>query len=436
MIVVGGGLAGLVAAVRCAEAGLKVTLLEARRSAGGRTRSMIHRQTGEEVDTGQHLFVGAFRETLAFLERIGSRQLLRPAPPRYTLIDGNGRSHALTLLRLPAPLHLLPSLLALDHLPWSARLGLGRVALALKTASRTERAAWDWEDAASWLARHGQSEAARSGFWDPMILATLNERPARVSAAALAVVLQRSFFAGREAAEPLVAAVGLSRLIAEPAVSHLGAHGAEVRTGVPVCSVEREGKHVRAVRDRSGKTWRADRFVLALPPDALLRLAPDLVPGAPEGWTASPILTVHLWLDRPLMNEAFVGLLEGPVHWVFNPGFFNGKPGGAGHRISLVTSAAGEAMGRSSESLVEQGRAALARVLPASRKARIRHALVLKERRATTPPRPGFGARRPAARTMIRNLWLAGDWTATGLPPTMESAAISGRLAAEEVLHA
>ncbi|NOZ84976.1 MAG: FAD-dependent oxidoreductase [Deltaproteobacteria bacterium] len=436
LIVVGGGLAGMTAALTCAGRGMDTLLLEAGGALGGRTRSVKNRSTGEEVDNGQHMFIGAFEETLSLLELLGTRYMLKKAGSEYVLVDAGCKRRRMSLIDLPGLLFMPAAVLHLNHLSLMERLSLGRVALALETASEDQRSAWDDTNAEQWLLDLGQSKKVLKGFWRPMIVSALNEEPSRVSALALAVVMKQGFFAGAARAAPMLATTGLSDLFARPAAAKLEALGARVEYGAKVVSFEVEGNRVAAIIDRKGRTWKAGQFVLAVPPWNMEKLESVFGELKQHGytWSCSPIVTINLWLDRPVMSDAFIGFIEGPVHWIFNHSFNGTGNRRQGYRYSVVTSCAREAVAIPPADALKQALDAIEHYLPKMRKAVVKNHLVLKEKRATIPPVPGQWLSRPGANTSLDNLFLAGDWTSTGLPPTMESAVISGRNAAEAVL--
>jgi len=429
VLVLGGGCAGLAAATALAERGAAVRLLEARRVLGGRARSWVDPVTGDIEDNGQHLILGCYGEFLAFLRRTGAGSgLLYQERDEILLIEEGGRLCRFAPGFLPPPLDLLWGLLRLRGFPL-------RDAVAARGLLRDLRRAGSGEDGtvADWLGELGQSAEARRRFWDPLVLATLNLAPERAPRSLLAEVLRRALLGGREASRIGFPRRGLGALIAEPALRFLESSGGEVRAGQPVTGLEWEpdGRFAAACT-RDGTLHRAGAAVLAVPHREAARLlagrAEEFDRDRAEALAASPIVAVHLWFDREVSPHPMAGLLDSPVHWVFDRGRLGGaRPPGY---LALVTSAAEQEAGWPAERLRSVALKEVRRFFPRSRAATLRRTRVIKERRATPAFGPGHHRLRPPARTSIPNLCLAGDWTATELPATLEGAAASGHRAA------
>jgi len=433
VVVVGGGFAGLAAATRLAEQGAKVLVLEARPHLGGRARSWIDPVTGGVIDNGQHLLLGCCTEALRFLERIGTRPLLDfQTRPDFPMVEPGGRIGRLRLPRGPAAMAALTALLRYPGLGWSDRLGLLRPAWALFRGATAESV--DGETVAGWLARLGQGSESRRRLWDPLTMAILNDDPERAAASGLAAVLRRVVASGVPGAAAGLSRVGLSDLYAEPAARWLRTRGSEVRIRAPVRRVLIAGDRVGGVILAGGDRVGSGAVIAAVPPRELHDLLPDGLGqegGAPStaAWTESAIVSVYLWFGAPVTDAPFAGLIGGRWHWLFNRDHFAGAAAGS-HAVTLVRSAAGgmadESPGRLAHSALED----LRRYFPETARLAPHRTLVVKERRATVSLRPGMLACRPGPATAIRGLYLAGDWTATGLPATLESAAASGHAAA------
>lgn len=436
-VVVGGGFAGFSAAVRLADRGARVLLLEARPRLGGRATAFVDRATGEVVDNGQHVLFGAYRETFAFLRRIGADEFVRrEAGLRVPFLDERGRAVELRCPPLPAPFHLIAGILDWEALPFGERLGAVRLARPLRLARRSPRGrpvASPGETVARWLELNGQGPAICEWLWYPLALAALNQSPHEAAARPFVEVLAR-LFGGR----PEDAAIGLpvrplDRLYAEPARAFLEARGGVVRTTAPA-SVTLEADHVRNV-EVGGERYLAPVIVAAVPWHALGSLVVRAGPIPPElertieharRMVSLPIVTVNLWYDRVVMDEPFVGVRGGDVHWVFDRRAVLGEP--ASH-LALVTSHARELVGLGNDELVARAASRLAEVLPRAAAARVERATVIRERRATFSLAPGQPPR-PGVRTAVPGFLLAGDWIDTGLPGTIESAVLSGHWAA------
>ncbi len=433
IVVVGGGLAGLAAAVRLADAGEQVTVLERLAAAGGRVRR-IRGPADEDLDWGQHLMLGAYHATRAFARRLGTEGRLRFVERPTPLVTATGGRHLYGVGNLPAPLHALPALFGLTHLGLLDRLALGRPVLAAKLGVRLSPERLDRTSALDWLRANGQGDDAIRGFWEPLVVATCNAAPAEASAALLATVIDQGFFAEREDALPLLAEGTLDEALVAPALAAIAGRGGVVRTGEGALRLDAAPSgRIASVRTTKGDTLPADGVVLAVPSWDVAELLPaELAPhGLAENvaWLgASPIVCVEVWFDRPWFEHPFAGLIGATVQWVFaHP---PGRVPGAGQRLSLVVSRAGAWIERSNEGLVAGALAELRRFFPEAGAAREVATLVVRERRATFLGRPGQASRRAGTRTRSPNLVLAGDWTATGLPATIEGAVRSGEAAA------
>ncbi len=439
IVVIGGGFAGLAAAVRLAGAGARVTVLERRGVLGGRAYSFVEPESGAVLDNGQHLFMRCYRETLAFLETLGTAD--RIAFQRRLAVEfvgEDGRTARLDCPPLPAPLHLVAGLLRFDGLGLADRLRMLRVGAALAAAARAGEAATARLEALTveaWLASLGQSAASRRLFWDPLTLATLNDGPDVASARWLVAVLRRAFLEGARAGDLGFATAGLSDLYTEQARAYVEARGGTVRTRAAVAGLEVAGDRVVAVRlapgdglssDARGGAWLpVEAVVSAVPHYALPALLPPALAARPPfaglaGLGTSPIVSFHLWYDRPITDRPFLGLLDSPLHWLFD----------RGSHVTVVTSGARTLIDLSRSELTALAAREVERLVPGARGARLVHAHVIKERYATPSLAPGAGRLRPGPRTPLANLILAGDWTATGLPGTIEGAVTSGHAAA------
>jgi squalene-associated FAD-dependent desaturase len=442
VVVVGAGFAGLSAAVRLTQRGLRVLVLEARSRLGGRATAFADSVTGELVDNGQHVLLGCYRETLAFLDSIGAIDNVRLQPQlSVTMIDRAGRRSRLVCPPLPAPWHLVAGLFEWDALTWTDRMAALRMAAPLRLGLRHARghrrsllAASPGETVESWLVRHGQTETLREMLWRPLALAALNQPADRAAAPPFARVLAEMFGPDTGAASIALPTKPLHLMYAEPARGFIERHGGEVRTGA-VATVRVSPGGVQAV-EAAGARWKPRAVVSAVPWFAIA----DLFDTRPEplgaiveragGMTSSPIATVNLWFDRQILDEPFVGLPGRAMQWVFDK---RSVSDGDTSHVSLVSSGADSLVGRSNEQLVAVAHGELLDALPIVRSARVVRSTVIRERRATFSLAPGEPAR-PETETGIPGLYLAGDWIETGLPATIESAVRSGHRAADLVI--
>ena len=437
VVIVGAGFAGLSAGVRLARDGARVLVLEARSRLGGRATAFVDRETGELVDNGQHVLLGCYRETLAFLEEIGSLdRIRRQATLAVTMVDREGRRSRLECPPLPSPWHLLGGVIEWDALGWADRLSCLRMATPLRIARREleigsrEIAASPGETVENWLIRNGQTSRLREMLWEPLALAALNQRPAIAAAPHFARVLAEMLGPDPKAAAIVLPTAPLHLMYAEPSRAYVEARGGQVRTGL-TATVRVDGVAVGSVV--SGEdSWSAQAVIAAVPWHALsdllvgdkTRLEPTL--SRARAMDSSPIVTVNLWFDRPVLDEPYLGLPGRMMQWVFDKRAAFGE---AASHVSLVSSGASELVDRSNPDLIQLAESELREALSSAGEACLLRATVVREPRATFSLALGQPDR-PGTETPVQGLYLAGDWIATGLPSTIESAVRSGHAAA------
>jgi squalene-associated FAD-dependent desaturase len=432
IVIVGGGLAGLAAALASADGGARVTLLEARPRLGGATFSF--QREGLWVDNGQHVFLRCCTAYRDFLARIGAEELTflqqRMVIP---VIAPDGTSGRLRRGGLPAPLHLAGALAGYPFLRPKERLRAARAALALARLDPSSDSL-DRRTFGEWLAERHQSPGAVESLWNLIALPTLN-LPAEAASLALAVkVFRTGLLTKRDAADVGYARAPLSQVHAEPAGRALALAGTVVHLRAPVRGVETGPDGSLEVQGAGGSVD-ADAVILAAPHDRVSELLP---PGAlPDparlaGLGASPIVNVHVVYDRPVMDVPFVAGVRTPVQWVFDRTKASGLDHGQYLAISL--SGADREIGERTEDLRDRFIPALAALFPRAREAHVTTFFVTRENAATFRQAPGTRALRPGPRTNLPGLYLAGAWTDTGWPATMEGAVRSGLAAARAAL--
>jgi squalene-associated FAD-dependent desaturase len=431
--VLGGGLAGITAALGLSRAGATVTLVEARPKLGGLTHSFA--RDGVLVDNGQHVFLRCCTRYRALLEQLGvehgvSLQTRLDVPIRR---PGADRSDRLRRNSLPAPLHLGNALLSYGPLSRPMRVRAMLAALALGRVD-VDDPATDGRSFADWLHAHGQDDAAIRALWDLIGVATLNARAHDASLALAAYVFQQGLLTDRAAADIGWSRVPLQHLHGDAAERALSAAGANVRLGVRATGLTRVADGwVVDLREGVDKlpALEVDAVVVALPPRATEALLPAGANPLPAGWSdrlgSAPIVNAHLRFDRPVLDGPFVAGLDSPVQWVFDRSGAAGLP--PGRYVAISLSAADAYIDVPTAALRALLVPALVALLPAARDAVLEDFFVTREREATFAPAPGVRAHRPPTRTPAPGLVLAGAHTDTGWPATMEGAVRSGEAA-------
>ena len=436
--VIGGGFAGLSAGVALASKGFDVTVVEGRPYLGGRARSFRDPESDTIVDNGQHAMMGCYTETLRFLARINAeRKLVRQKNLRVHLVDPQRGQGVIACPALPGPLHMLAAVWGYRLLSVRERLlALRGGAQLLQMRRRRDPRLATWT-VAQLLNALGQSPNACASFWHPVAIATLNETPERAAAAPFTEVLARAFFGSRAASQFVLPAVGLSELYTDDARRFVEQCGGRVTVRAQVQGLTMTDERVVGLALRDGADLPTDACIAAVPPRALSPLVPQGVLPAldtPDAFGSSPIVSTHLWFDRAVLPVEFLGLIGTSTHWLFNRTTLTSQPtSDPGECISAVISADRDVAEWDTDRIAATVIADVRRVLPAARDAICLRSVVVKEKQATIATTPAADAQRPQASTGIPNLFLAGDWIATGLPPTIESAVQSGHHAADLV---
>ena len=446
--VIGGGLAGITASIALAETGADVTLLEARPRLGGATCSFS--RDGLTVDTGQHIFLGCCSAYRGLLDKLGMTGHA-PMQDRFdvTVLAPGGRKARLRRNALPGPLHMLAALGRYPFLSLTERMSVSRPALAMRFVNPANPAT-DNQRFGDWLAAHGQTERSRRLLWDLFSVSSLNIAGDDASLALAAVVVKTGLLGKNNAADIGVPALPLGELHGDAGATLLGKLGARVSLGAKVSAIEYGavkpqdgGGYLVRLGPEADEELTVDAVVLAVPHE---KAAPLMPPGALPAQTvaawaglgASPIVNVHVIYDRPVMDLPFVAAVDSPVQWVFDrtkiSGLSASKHGRPGHQyLAISLSAADQYADTPVAQLQEQFVPALAELFPAARDANVAEFFVTRERRATFRQAPGTAALRPQAATQRPGLVLAGAWTDTGWPDTMEGAVRSGLAAAIEL---
>ena len=452
MIVIGGGLAGLAASVALAEAGWRVRLFEQRPFLGGRAASYVL-PDGEHVDNCQHVTFGCCTNLEDFYRRVGSGDKIKFFD-RLLLLDPQGRRGEMHAGLLPAPFHMTGSFLTFSPLALKDKLAIARAFYSILN-SGGHPADVDEPGGISmleWLHRHKQTPAAISRFWRVVLVSALSEELDRIDARYGIDVFWKAVLSNKTGYRMGVPAVALGDLY-EGCRAAIEQKGGEVIFRSPLRGLRIENNKLSAVLFDQGREETADAFVLALPHVALSELLPDSVKrtdtalGNLDKIIDAPITGVHFWFDRQVMTEPFITLLDTTTQWIFNKSALfaganatngaNGLPQAAekGQYLQLVISASFDLLQKPRQEIIDLCLKEVRHALPAAREATLLKATVIKEAAATFSPQPGVDRWRPMQETSISGLFLAGDWTATGWPATMEGAVRSGYLAAEAILR-
>jgi squalene-associated FAD-dependent desaturase len=436
VVIVGGGLSGLAAAVHLSSRRIPVLLLEQRKFLGGRAYSFVDESTGTVIDNGQHVLIAGYTRTMEFLGTIGTRDRLAvQSAPELAFHHPERGFCSFRLPLLPSPLHLLGGIITTDLFSAADKLRMLRAGAAIRSF-RTEAVGGMTIDA--WLDSLGQSAETKRSFWEPLAVAIMNERIGAASAHVFIRALRTAFLSGARGAALAIPTVGLSDLYVEPARAFIERLGGDLRCGAEVAGSVVDGENVAGVRLKEGETIPCSALILAVPSYR----APSLLPDAlrETGYMApaasiplSPIVSVHLWFEEEVMPQEILGVIGRRVQWVFNRRrICHENAEGRGGHLSAVISAA--------HAVVDMGNDELTRIVLedlglifGAKAGHATHAVVIREKRGTFSCTPEVEQIRPGCGTPVPNLFIAGDWTDTGYPATIEGAIMSGERCAGRV---
>jgi squalene-associated FAD-dependent desaturase len=448
VLVIGGGLAGLSSAVALADAGLQVRLFEKRPHLGGRATSYTL-PDGSEVDNCQHVTLGCCTNLADFYRRAGAAEKIRFYDRLY-FVDRQGRRSTMEASALPPPLHMAPSFLFFSALSLADKRSIANALLAIARAGGSPP---DIEGISmlDWLRRMKQTPGAIERFWRVVLVSALDEELDRTDAHYGIDVFWKAFLGSRSGYRVGIPSVPLAELY-DGCREAIVRRGGEVKLRAGAREIRLCDGHFACVVMEDGSEVRADGCIAAVPHEQLLSMVPRELGGAGgaldelRNLRTAPITGVHFWFDRQVMTEPFLTLLDHTTQWVFNKTMLygsesNGRNAASHDRatdrtqyLQLVISASYDLVSRSRQEVIDLCRRELQDVLPATRDAKLEKATVIKEVHATFSPEPGVDRRRPAQDIGVKNFYLAGDWTRTGWPATMEGAVRSGYLAAEAAL--
>ena len=439
LAVIGGGLAGLAAGCALADEGWKVTLFERRPYVGGRASSYEHPGTGEIIDNCQHLLFGCCTNLIDLYRRIGALDKLHWFDD-ITMIEPGGRRSVLSPSSLPAPLHASLAFLKAHAFTLADKIAIGRGLNTFITGIPEDTE----ENFAHWLKRHKQTEGAIKRFWEPVLFAALNEELDQTSVHYAAKVCRELFLRSPEAGRMAIPSVPLSDLYGH-ALQSLKTREAEVNLRSSVTRIAQDGQTQQWTIETETGRFTSDAVIFAVPFEAMAKLLPAL-PEAPgkeafaaqvSQFTHAPIAAIHLWFDREITDLYHASMLDTTIQWLFNKSKLQPqRHAQEGNYIEVVISVLRSVIPMHRQELIDLVLRELALFFPTVSEAKLLKGAVTKEVRATFSIRPQLDKIRPTAQSPWPNIFLAGDWTATGWPATMEGAARSGYLAAEALTQA
>jgi squalene-associated FAD-dependent desaturase len=459
IVIAGGGLAGLATAVALTVRGLPCTLLESRPRLGGRASSFHDPATGSDIDNCQHVTLGCCTNFRHFCETTGLGEYFRREPALY-FVGPTGTIDRFADGPLPAPLHLTGAFAKLSYLSWSDKVALAR---GLKALSRPVSEQDEARPFSEWLQRHKQPESAIQRFWLVVLVSALSESLDRLSVSHARKVFVDSFLRNRDGWSVEIPSVPLEDLYGGRLTEWLKSRGTVLRLGTSVEQIELDGNRVSGVGIAGSEVVDGDEFVVALPFHRVTSVLPRSLVEHPElrgigRLEPAPISSIHLWFDRPITDLRHAVLIDRLCQWMFNrtaigamppkmanganlaTGVVTGEGPSAGrfdgsYYYQIVISASHGLAGRDKNEIQQEVLRELTGIWPATAEARLLHSRQVTEHRAVFSPVPGVDAWRPAQQSPIANLQLAGDWTRTGWPATMEGAVRSGYLAAGNILR-
>jgi len=440
--IIGGGLAGLAAAVALCEQGLRIVLFEARRELGGRAGSYSDSVTEELVDHCQHVGMSCCTNLSDFFRRTEVDGLVKRFDVLHFFGPNGRRADFRAAAWLPAPFHLGPSLLKFGFLSWSERLSIAKTMMRLARTPNSDSA--DGQTIGAWLRKQNQSIRAIQRFWSVVLVSALGESIERASLAAAKKVFVDGFMAHKSAYQIDVPIVSLGELYGERVSNWLNDRGVTLRLGATVKQLNVDNGEVTGLQLADGSVQNADFVVIALPWRRVGDVVPDAVTNAISELRSvnqiksAPITGIHLWLGRPITSLPHAVLIDRLSQWMFNRGeiSLSSNSDKSAFYYQVVISASRELSGRKRDDILNEVIGDLSSIWPETNETEVVHWRMVTENDAVFSFVPGFDELRPSQQTPFRNLFLAGDWTNTGWPSTMEGAVKSGYLAAEYLLQA
>ncbi len=436
--IIGGGFAGLAAALRLHQAGAKIRIFEKRPFWGGRAYSFKEAKTGETVDNGQHLMMGAYHETLKFLKTLGTdSQLHQQENLEITFASSHNNFFSMSCPNLPAPFHLAWGLYKFKGLNWRDKVAMNRLVKFCKKAKLED--SLHKRSVSDIFRQTKQTPQSIRVFWEPVGLATLNEPMEQANAALFVEVIKRALLSKRQDSQLIVPKVGFNELYCEPLEKYFRAKNIPLHFQTQITEINKQGSYW-CLRNQNREEFFSEKIILATPPPALKKILQNSEKTLQKYMAqldkiqAAPIVSINLWYRDFNPSQTFVGLIDSPIHWLFNKAkVYPNKPA---NYISLVISGAYSLAIMEKNLLVKMAQEELSRFYPQLESDHLMHSQVIKEYWATFGSRTGDYPYRPGCQLDGDGVYLAGDWTDTGLPATIESAVLSGHRAADCILDA
>jgi squalene-associated FAD-dependent desaturase len=437
VVIVGAGLSGLAAAVHLASRGIRVTVLEQKPAPGGRAYSFRDKITGDTIDNGQHVLIAGYDRTMQFLDTIGTKELLRIQPHPVLRFHHPVRGFCeFRLSHLPVPFHLLAGIFTTSLLSVADRFRFLRAGASLLDHSSGAASRYSRLTIKEWLLSLHQSPELTRSLWEPLAVSIMNESIDRASAGVFIAALQKAFLGQAKNAAMAIPTVGLSQLYVDQAVKYILVRGGAIRCNAIVTRCVADPENTIDVHLRDNDPITGDAVICTVPPQDLPGLLPPVLAASSAPLAAissAPIVSIHLWFDREFMSHDSVGLIGRRVQWLFNRRRLSTEKGDGAH-VSAVISGAHEYVEKTKDQLVALSLEDIQSAYPHVG-LQPRHSVVIREKNATYSSSPSVELLRPTPVTGVRNFFLAGDWTATGYPATIEGAVLSGETAAAYALE-
>ncbi|MBS4028157.1 MAG: hydroxysqualene dehydroxylase HpnE [Ignavibacteriales bacterium] len=427
VLIIGGGLSGLAAAVKLSQKGVKkITLVEASGKLGGRAYSFVHKETGDVIDNGQHVLVGAYKNTLEYLDIIGTRKFL--SVQKNPHINFWSKEKGFSTFEIGKG--KVFSSLRFKGLSLKSKLELKKVEKFFQKFPSNENEIQKLT-VDEWLNSLHQSTEAKKNFWYPIAISVMNELPEKASALLFARSLKASFFSGEEDSSILISIIGQTELYVDGAVKLLKESGVEISLNNEVISFGEQNGKISKARFQSGEEIEANYFISCVPYFALERIIENSTLEKNQflylkEFQSSPIISIYFWFDKEIIEQEMLGVCGKNIQWIFNRNKIFQSTNTNHYCVSIVISAAYHLIEKPKEAIEKICFDDLREIFPNINSAKLNHSLIIKEKRATFSASPTLEAYRPNSKTKTENLFLAGDWINTGLPATIEGAIESG----------